>query len=387
VNIVELGKYYSPHFGGVELVTELSAKALAEQHSVDVICFNDGPGESREVCDGVPVTRLRTEATILHQGISFGLLRRLKALQPDLVHFHAPNYWAAAILLFGLPKTPLLITHHCDVEGRAPFRQMLRPIYSALARRALAVIVTSKKNAENSHDLPRSARVVVIPLGVDDREFEPDPTAPAGGEHPVTIGFVGRLVWYKGLGVLLEALTRLPAHARLLVIGDGPLRAQLEQRAQEFGLASRVTFAGTVSNDKKIELLRSIDILAFPSTHPTESFGLAQVEAQLLEKPVVCTDLPTGASEVVIDGETGFIVPPGNSAALAEAMERLLDDPALRAHLGRKGRERCLAHFTRGQYAASLRALVSDLERECVRRRRPRSGAQVRGPARASPAG
>ena len=80
MNIVELGKYYTPHFGGVELVTELSAKALAEQHGVVVVCFNDGPGERCEVCDGVPVVRLGAEATILRQGISLGLARRLRAL-------------------------------------------------------------------------------------------------------------------------------------------------------------------------------------------------------------------------------------------------------------------------------------------------------------------
>jgi rhamnosyl/mannosyltransferase len=366
MNIVELGKYYTPHFGGVELVTELSAKALAEQHGVVVVCFNDGPGERCEVCDGVPVVRLGAEATILRQGISLGLARRLRALKPDLVHFHAPNYWAAAVLLLAFRKTPLVITHHCDVEGRAPLRQMLRPIYSALARRALAVIVASRKNAENSRDLPRSARTVVIPLGVDERPLTPEPPAATPADRPVTIGSVGRLVWYKGLSVLLDAFALLPPHARLLVIGDGPLRRELEAQAQALGVAARVTFTGTVPEERKIEHLRSIDILAFPSTHPTECFGLAQVEAQLLEKPVVCTSLPTGASEVVLDGETGFIVPPSDPAALAGALRRLCDDAQLRRRFGQKGRERCLLEFTQSRYAAQLRALVADLERGLV---------------------
>jgi rhamnosyl/mannosyltransferase len=362
MRIVQLGKFYAPHYGGLEQVTELSAKSLAAENNVTVICFNHKSGEVREILDGINIIRCHPNFVLFRQPISFSMVRILKSIRPDIIHFHAPNFWGAAIINLLYWRTPLVITHHADVEGRKLLRLCLLPLYRRLVRKALAVIVSSRKTAEISIDLPKNgARLKVIPLGVDDSQFIPS-REPGALARSVTVGFVGRLVWYKGLAVLLEAFSRLSGDVKLLIVGDGPMKDELVAQSEALGIQHRIQFLGRVSDKEKIAAIQSMDIVAFPSTHLTETFGLAQVEAQLMEKPVVATNLPTGASEIIVDGQTGFIVPCGDPIALANAIQILIDRPHLRKEFGNKGRLRSLEEFTASKYSIRIRSLFHDVE-------------------------
>jgi glycosyltransferase involved in cell wall biosynthesis len=168
----------------------------------------------------------------------------------------------------------------------------------------------------------------------------------------------------KGHAVLLEALTRLSPPAsppRLALVGDGDLRPALEARARELGIADRVLFLGVRSDVP--DLMRAADLLALPSLH--EGFGLVLAEAMACALPVVGSD--TGpVPEIVENGRSGILFPPGDAAALAAALARLIDSPGLRAALGAQGRERAVAEFS---FATMIGRLESLYERIAAGRR------------------
>jgi glycosyltransferase involved in cell wall biosynthesis len=353
-HVVVIGKYYPPEFGGVERYAYDLAHIAAKTHRVTVLVHNTGPKDWIERDGNITVIRCGTNKIIRAQPISLSMYRHMRSLQPDLVHFNAPNFWAAAMLLLTAYRGPIVVTHHADVFGRPILKRIVMPIYRLLLRRAACIVLNSLKTAFASSDIPIGAGpLLAIPHGVDARAYNTDGLDHKNimaerrrlcGDAPV-VGFIGRFVRYKGLPVLIDALARLDGvHAML--IGDGPLRRQTEEQAQTAGIADRVHFLGTVDEATKIRRLAMMDMLLLPSVETTEAFGVVQVEAQLMSVPVVASRLPTGVTDVTIDGETGLLVPPGDAEALAGAISQLIDNPGLTARLGTAGRAHALKHFT-----------------------------------------
>jgi glycosyltransferase involved in cell wall biosynthesis len=165
---------------------------------------------------------------------------------------------------------------------------------------------------------------------------------------------VGRLNAQKGIGVLLEALAKANSGASLDVVGDGPDRASLEARAAELGISSRLSFHGARSQEELVPLYRAATAVIIPSEG--EGLGLVAVEAHLCETPVIAFR-SGGLADVVSDGNTGLLTPPGDVRALSAAMESLLARPDRGAALGRAGRLAALARFTPTVVAARYRAI------------------------------
>jgi glycosyltransferase involved in cell wall biosynthesis len=149
--------------------------------------------------------------------------------------------------------------------------------------------------------------------------------------------------------------------ARLVLVGDGPLRGTLETLARDTGVASKVLFAGEVNDEELIAWYHACDVFSLPSVTRAEAFGMVQVEAMACGKPVVSTDLPTGVPWVNRDRETGLVVPPGDAEALAGALARLAADPALRVQFGDAGRRRVAQEFTAERMAARAVSLYSEV--------------------------
>jgi rhamnosyl/mannosyltransferase len=379
-HILIVGKYYPPEAGGVERYTRDVARIAAKTYRVTVVVHDRGRRDHIEHDGNITIIRCGTAKIISSQPVSPSMLRHLRSLQPDLVLFNAPNFWGAGMLLLTAHKAPLLITHHADVYGRPFLKRALMPIYRQLARRASGVIVNSRKNASSSQDLPRrGCRFIEIPWAVDETNYRLDEAERAQllaerrrrfGDAPV-VGFIGRFVRYKALPVLVEALSRID-NLHALLIGDGPLRAQIEQQVHAAGIAERVHFLGNLDERGKIRSMGMMDMLALPSNDTTEAFGIVQVEAQLMELPVVVSNLPTGVTDITLNGVTGLLVPPNDPGALADAFARLIDDRALAHRFGVAGRERALRLFTMdtferrfsGLFRATLSGLpLDDLEK------------------------
>jgi glycosyltransferase involved in cell wall biosynthesis len=200
----------------------------------------------------------------------------------------------------------------------------------------------------------------VVHCGVDPSVYVPEPRvedAAAG----IRILSVGRLIRGKGLSILLEAMHALTAkgHAvRLTVVGAGPARADFEQLAQRLGLEEVVEFAGAVGQDEIRRHYASADVFCLPSF--AEGIPVVLMEAMAMEIPVVSTTI-TGIPELIADGVHGLLVAPGRADALADALERLIAAPDLRAEMGRAGREKVSAEF---DVRASARRLKEMFEQE-----------------------
>ena len=149
---------------------------------------------------------------------------------------------------------------------------------------------------------------------------------------------MGVLRYYKGLQYLLQAMPGI--RARLLIVGDGPMGPELRVQAQSMGLGDRVVFAGRVSEEELPAYYQAADIFVLPSSERSEAYGLVQVEAMTSGLPIVCTELHTGTTFVNRHGESGLVVPPKDPAALASAIQALLDDDALCRRLGQGAQAR-----------------------------------------------
>lgn len=217
------------------------------------------------------------------------------------------------------------------------------------------LVTCTAANRDYLAGLAPPGRVALVYHGLDlDRFAVPDtPRMPRDGsnaDEPVTLLSVGRLVEKKGTDVLLDALALLPRelHWKLVHVGGGPLRREMAQRAASLGLGDRIEWRGAMAQGELLTLYRSADLFALASriAQDGDRDGLPNVlmEAQSQSVPVVATDV-SAIHELVIDGETGVLVPPQDPRALADALLALMQDPARRHALAEAGCARVRAEF------------------------------------------
>lgn len=269
-------------------------------------------------------------------------LRRLLAKwRPGLLNIHYASGYGTTAALSGFAPT-LLSVWGSDVFD-FPYESRLKALLLRWnLRRATAIASTSHAMARQVQRLtPERKSVAVTPFGVDMQRFAPLPGSRTKGR--LTIGTVKSLEPAYGVDLLLRACAGLLATGgarelqdwRLLIVGGGSRRTELEALAFDLGIGQRTEFVGALPHDDVPAGLNRFDIYAAPSR--SESFGVAVIEASACELPVIVSDAG-GLPEVVRDGETGLVVPRDNVPALQAALERLLLDPALRERLGRNGR-------------------------------------------------
>ena len=292
---------------------------------------------------GVPVRRLRQ----LYAPAAVPLLPRLAAAA-DLVHVHLGEDLAVVPLglLASRGRRPLVLTVHCSLRhtlratgARGLALSTVGAALEALGdRRADAVVVLTRRLADllvaGGLD---PGRVHIIPSGVDLRRFARPLPDPAPGLPRPRVLFVGRLAAQKGVATLVEAVPLLGSDATVVLVGDGPQRRALERRARRLA-AGRVRFQGFVPHAEVPAWLASADVLVLPSVY--EELGSVLLEGIAAGLPVVASAVG-GIPDAL--GDAGRLVPPGDPAALAAAVDELLGDPALAAGLGEAARRRAAA--------------------------------------------
>ncbi len=201
------------------------------------------------------------------------------------------------------------------------------------SRWADAIIATSPNYLATSIVLQAHRdRCHVLPYGIPVEQFEQQDDAAVAsirdrfGRRLVIT--VGRLIYYKGFDVLVRAMKDVDG--ALVIIGEGPLRPELEAQARDLGIADRVHFLGEIHNRDIAAYYHASDVFALASVARSEAFGIVQLEAMACGLPVVNTGLDSGVPFVSLDGLTGLTVPPGDSVALSRALNKLLDDDELR---------------------------------------------------------
>ena len=196
-------------------------------------------------------------------------------------------------------------------------------------------------------------KISIVHCGIDPDRYDTGPRDPASKQ----VLFIGRLEPVKGGPLLLEAFARIAERhpdARLTIIGDGPDRPALQDRAKALGMDQAVSFAGFRTQDQVAAQLASADMLVLPSF--AEGVPVVLMEAMAARLPTIASRV-AGVPELVLDGETGFVIPPGDLEALADRLDRLLSDPALRHTMGAAGRDRVRAEFDQTREAAKLEAM------------------------------
>lgn len=355
-NIVHFGKYYFPDPGGIESVTlTLARAAVVFGHSVSVICFKKSPANSEEVIEGVKVFRAPIYKTIASQplGVRY-LLQCLKAAKgADVVHLHAPNMLAALCALFIGKRTRLLVHWHSDVINKGILGKALRPLESALLRRADAIVAATPVYADASMALkPFRSKVSVVPYGVKQNKseifnLELEASIEDRVKEKKIILAVGRLVPYKGFSVLINAAKHLCNDSVVVIVGGGPIESDLQKTIEDGAVGDRVVLAGRRSDAELRALFERATLFCLPSTYRAEAFGVVLIEAMTYGLPIVASEIPgSGVPWVNQNGVSGLNVPVGDSIALAEACNQILTSPDLRKRLSEGARQRFAAEFT-----------------------------------------
>ena len=370
LRVLHVGKFYPPAPGGMEKMVQSLCEG--ERPGVDsrVLVANTCARTVREAWRGVPVTRVASFGSIGSVGICPGFPLALAAATRDVTVLHEPNPVALVSDCVTLSHGPLVVWFHSEVvRPQWKYELLYRPFLRRVLSRASRIVVSSPRLAEHARELTDFRhKCVVIPFGLDTSHLAETPAiaARAAGiarEYPGPRAlFVGRLVPYKGVDVLIDAMASV--QGTCLIVGDGPLRASLESHAASRGVSSRVRFLGGVSDADLAAHLHACDLFVLPSVTRQETFGVVQLEAMACGRPVVSTDLETGVPWVNQHESTGLVVRPGDAAALGAALARLSGDPALRERFGAAGRARVASHFTVEAMTRATTALYEEVVRD-----------------------
>ena len=370
MKVLQVSKFYPPVRGGIEAVArDLSAGFVRRGLQVEVLCAHKRWQHSDERDElGVRITRAASLGLWLSTSMAPGLVWQLwrRRREADVVHVHMPDPLAALAVLVARPRGKLVLHWHSDVVRQRIARHVYRPLEQWLLARADAVIATSQAYADSSPALQAwRQKVVVIPIGAPAPAVaDPRRVARVRERHAGKriVFALGRMTYYKGWEVLVEAARALPEDAVVVIGGGGPELPQYRALAEQAGLAHKVVFAGSLSEANAEAHFAAAEVFCMASTVRAEAYGVALLEAMARGLPVVATDVPgSGLGWLHQHGVTGLQVPVRDPAALAEALCAMLTDPALRARCGAAGRTRWAAHFTAETMADETVALYRRL--------------------------
>jgi len=358
MRVLMLSWEYPPHLvGGLgRHVENLSRHLAAQGEEVTVMTFTDGSSPPKETVEGVNVIRVNPytmrypDFTTWVQGLNM-LMVDIASQVPgfDIIHAHDWLSAYAGIALKHMARKPLLATIHATEMGRRGtlHNETERHIHEMewwLGFEAWRIICCSNyMSGEIASNLGCPvAKIEVIPNGFDPRLFNTGSGEPGKGEGPGTNDgsktalFVGRLVHEKGPDLLIKAAGILKERGlKFNIVGEGAMKPYLEEMSRKGGLRDHVRFFGHVSDLELSELYRRSYACVFPSLY--EPFGIVALEAMSAGVPVVVSKTG-GLDEIVDDGVNGLEFTPGSAESLAQALQRLLDEPALSPKLVENGK-------------------------------------------------
>ncbi len=360
IRVLQVNKFYHPVTGGVERVVQQIAEGLNGNVDMTVLaCQKKGSGINDKI-NGVRVIKSGSLGTYFSMPVSFSFMRDFSRLSrnADIVHIHMPFPLADVAMFLSGYKGKVVLWWHSDIVKQKKLLLLYRPFLEWLLKRADLIVAATQGHIDNSGFISRwKDKCVVIPYGVDKYIMElSDQSRPAGPKDNLglcSVLYIGRLVYYKGCDVLLEAFSKV-MNARLTIVGEGPLRSSLKKQAEELGVSEKVDFINFLDDRDLAEKLAECDFLVLPSVERSEAFGLVQIEAMAFGKPVINTDLPSGAPMVSLDSITGLTVPPNDPEALAKAIRQIIDEPELRERFGKAAYKRAREEFSMDKMLSSL---------------------------------
>jgi glycosyltransferase involved in cell wall biosynthesis len=262
VSVLQIGKYYYPYMGGIENHLYLLCNELKNRVALEVVVCNDERQTVNEVVEGVRVTRCGQVTNVASTSLSPQMPLVLSRRRYRIIHFHFPNPMGVMAYLTSTKPGPhkVVVTYHSDIVRQENLQKIYAPFMHRVLNQAAVIICTSPNYLDSSATLARyRQKCQVIPYGIDISQFGLTPTIEAQAtalrqqyRGPLLLA-VGRLIYYKGFEYLITAMRNIDAE--LLLIGDGPLREELERLARECGVAERVHFLGEIHNPASHALL------------------------------------------------------------------------------------------------------------------------------------
>lgn len=340
MKVLHFFKTYLPEtMGGIEqVIYQLAEGGIRHGVESEVLYLSENSPMRDCVVGRHKTHRVHEDLQLASTGFSlsaFAEFRRL-ARQADLIHYHFPWPFMDVVHFASGINVPTVVSYHSDIVKQ----RLLLKLYEPLMRRFLGsvdvIVATSPNYLATSNVLKRFVdKVKVIPIGVD-RDTYPQADSAALAKWQQSIGsrfflFVGALRYYKGLDYLLDAAQEngLP----VVIVGAGPLETELKAKADKLELTN-VFFLGALPDEDKSALLSLCTAMVFPSHLRSEAFGVSLLEAAMFGKPLITCEIGTGTTYINIDGETGLVIPPRDSSALAVAMRVLWEDSDKSERLG-----------------------------------------------------
>lgn len=341
-SILLVNKAYFPIIGGVEKVVQVLAEGLRARgvRTLVLACRADyGPTYIRRI-NRVPVLYAGSFGTFLSMPISlsfFWYLYKLN-LRYSIVHWHEP-FPLASIGMLTIKKNKRIATFHSDIIRQKFFKDIFSKLQIFLFNTSAKVISTSPLLTSHSNVLQSvSCSILSIPIGINLIDRKPNQKELMMWEvkyqrlQPYLL-FVGRLVYYKGIKVLVEAMRATDAH--LVIIGQGPLESVLRELIESNGSQSQITLiTDPVSDEEMKAWFYGCEFFVLPSIESSEAFGIVQVEAMAVGKAVINTNLPTGVPFVSINEQTGLTVDVNDKDQLSQAINKLWRNKELTKEYG-----------------------------------------------------
>ncbi len=360
--VLQVNKFFKPVLGGVETVVDhYHGHFQAIGYRSDVLCCNNKFSLRSQVekSNAGSVYRASSFGVFLSMPVSvsfFILLWRLVAKGGyDYIVFHEPFPLGTIAALFLRAKgAKFVVVWHSDIVRQKLLKRFFEFFQKKLLAKVHRIITTSDLLASSSTLLKQNInKVSVVPLSGEDYSKRGHGVCPIELQdsqlRPFYFSF-GRMVYYKGIQVLLDAYESICSNhdVNLILAGVGPLSESVIAASEREPLKGRILFIHRhLSEEEKIWLLRNAIAFVFPSTHRSEAFGLTQLEAMSLGVPVINTKLDTGVPWVSLHGLSGLTAIPGSVPSLAEAMATLAENDALRDKLKQGAKERYFGFFTK----------------------------------------
>lgn len=389
---------FPPYRGGIGNVAYHDALVLAKLgHQVEVFTPNyDGQSEGaipewRLQCEEISMDKNKFQIHYLKplfkfgQGaVLWGLSKKLKAGNFDVVHLHYPNFTGAQSVWWA--KTTkrikkLVLHYHMDLVAGGwkglIFKTYTKLMMPFIIKSADKVIVTSLDYGRQSNIAWLKDKLIEVPNGVDIERFLPKERdagllAKYGLIGKQVIGFVGALDkahYFKGVDKLIKAFYFLynagrqegdNHNCRLLIVGGGDLKKDYHDLARQLGLADKVIFTGFVKDEDLPQHYNLMDVFVLPSIDKSEAFGLVLVEAMACAKPVIASNL-AGVRSVVDDGVNGLLANPGDEQDLANKINYLIQNPELAKSFGLAGRKKAEVKYGWGIIGERLEEIFTKL--------------------------
>lgn len=335
--VLVVNKYFY-HIGGIEEVVRSIASISDKDLNITILACGSEQNFYTDKTYRAKIKIKKTLTTIFSTPLSLSFASSLifEYFRNDVIHLHSPYPFAEVIvsILSIFKQKKIIITYHSDIIKQKLIFNILYIFLRFLFVKSDVICVTSPFLSDSKLLRGLENKIIILPIGIEDKfnSFNRDYSK---GEYLL---FVGRLVYYKGLKILISAIKDI--NLNLKIVGSGPLEFELRDQIENLEIKDRVEILTNVSDDDLVDLYKNSTCFILPSIEKTEAFGIVQLQAMSSGLPIINTNLGTGVSWVARNGQESITIEPNNISETKRAIIELQNSRELRTKLGSGGRLR-----------------------------------------------